>query len=203
MMSGDAAERVRAFIAVSPSPEIHARLRRLKSELAGAEAEVRWVRDDAMHNTLKFLGSMNADLVEALREALRAAAAPFAPFDISVAGLGVFPSMSRARVVWVDLHGAELTELAAAVERSVEPLGFPPETRPYRPHITLGRVTGRRGWNRLEELLRAHWSDDLGNCTIDEIVAYRSHLQRGGSVYTKLCNVPLSDRRKGGGEHVA
>jgi 2'-5' RNA ligase len=203
MRSGNGVERLRAFIAVSPSPEIHERLRRLKAELAATQAEVRWVRDDNMHNTLKFLGSMDADLVDDLREALRAAVEPFAPFDISVAGLGVFPSPARARIVWMGLHGEELAALAAAVERCVEPLGFPREARPYRPHITLGRVTGKGGWKRLEEILRAHWSDDLGNCTIDEIVAYRSHLQRGGSVYTKLCNIPLSETRKGGGAHVA
>lgn len=203
MMSGSGVERLRAFIAVSPSPEIHERLRRLKADLTAAQAEVRWVRDDGMHNTLKFLGSLNADLVGGLRDALSAAAAPFAPFAIAVGGLGVFPSLSRPRVVWVGLHGAELAALAAAVERCIEPLGFPREARPYRQHITLGRVTGKRGWNRLEELLRAHWSDDLGSCTIDEIVAYRSHLQRGGSVYTKLFNIPLSEKRKGGGAHVA
>jgi 2'-5' RNA ligase len=203
MRSGSGVERLRAFIAVSPSPEIHERLRRLKAELAAVEAEARWVRDDAMHNTLKFLGSIDAGLVGDLRDALRAAAAPFAPFAVGVAGLGVFPSLARPRVVWVGLHGAELAALAAAVERCVQPLGFPPEARPYRPHITLGRVTGRRRWQPLEELLRAHWSDDLGSCTIDELVAYRSHLQRGGSVYTKLFNVPLPEKRKGGGAHVA
>ena len=203
MRSGSGAERLRAFIAVSPSPEIHERLRHIKAELAGADAQVRWVRDDAMHATLKFLGSIDADVVAALAEALSEAAARFASFAIEVAGLGVFPNRARPRVVWVGLHGSELAALAAAVERSVEPLGFPAESRPYHPHITLGRVAGKGGWNKLEELLQAHWSDKLGSCTIDEVVAYRSHLQRGGSVYTKLCSIPLLEKRKGGGAHVA
>jgi 2'-5' RNA ligase len=201
MMSGSEAERLRAFIAVSPSPEIHERLLRLKAELASAGAAVRWVRDDGMHNTVKFLGSLEESLLAALREALAEAASDFEPFPVSVAGLGVFPSPKRPRVVWVGLHGAALGALAAAVERAVEPLGFAPESRPYRPHITLGRVTGNQGWKRLEELLRARGRDEIGSCIIDELVAYRSHLQRGGSVYTKLYSIPLSVRRKGGGAH--
>jgi 2'-5' RNA ligase len=201
MTSGSGEDRLRAFIAVSPNPEIHSRLLRLKSELASAGAAVRWVRDDGLHNTLKFLGSLEESLLAAIREALAETAAGFEAFPITVAGLGVFPNLKRPRVVWVGLRGPELAVLAAAVERAVEPLGFAPESRPYRPHITLGRVTGKRGWGRLEDLLRAHWSDDLGSCTIDEIVAYRSHLQRGGSIYTKLWSIPLLVRRKRGGAH--
>jgi 2'-5' RNA ligase len=199
MTSGSGVERLRAFVAVSPGPEVHGRLLRLKTELAAAGAAVRWVRDDGLHNTLKFLGSLEERLLAAVREALTAAVAAFEPFAVRVAGLGVFPNPRRPRVVWVGLEGAELTALAAAVERAVAPLGFPPESRPYRPHITLGRVTGARGWSGLEELLRAHGADDLGRCTIDEVIAYRSHLQRGGSVYTKLYSIPLSVRRKRGG----
>jgi RNA 2',3'-cyclic 3'-phosphodiesterase len=193
MRSASEEERLRAFIAVSPSSEVQSRLVRLKTELARVGAAVRWVRDDGLHNTLKFLGSLDAALLVAIRAALTGAAADFQPFTITVAGLGVFPNLERPRVVWVGLHGTELAGLALAVERALEPLGFAPEARPHRAHIT-----GARGWKPLQGLLLAHWSDDLGSCTIDEVVAYRSNLQRGGSVYTRLWSIPLLFRREGG-----
>lgn len=200
-MNGPREERIRAFIAVSPSPEIHARLVRLKADLAGAGVAVRWVRDDGLHATLKFLGSVEQGLLEAIRRALGAVAERFAPFELAVAGLGVFPSLRRPRVVWVGLGGRRLAELAAAVERALEPLGWAPEGRPFRAHITLGRAVGTRGWNRLGEILEARRGEDLGRCTIDRVTAFRSHLQRGGSVYTSIWDVPLIVGSKGGEAH--
>ena len=188
---------VRAFLAVHVDEAIHAALARLRDELAAIRSDVRWVRNEGLHATLKFLGSVPAEQLEQIRGTLAAVGVQHALCDVRVAGMGVFPSMRRPRVVWVGMHGDALTPLARAVEDAVAPFGFAPERRPFHAHITLGRVNGPRGWPRVEEALKAHWSDDLGICTIDEIVAYRSDLRSGGAVYTKLWSIPLEGGRRG------
>jgi 2'-5' RNA ligase len=90
-----------------------------------------------------------------------------------------------------------LAPLAAAVEGVTSQLGFEPESRALAPHITLGRVNGTRGWSRVEEVFKAHLSDEFGSSTVDRVTMYRSTLRPDGAVYTPLWTIPLG-RNKGG-----
>lgn len=191
-------DSVRAFLAVDLAPEVHATLVALKRQLAAAIPTVRWVRDEGLHATIKFLGQVAATQIESLRQALFPVVSPFAPFPVHVRALGAFPSPARPRVVWVGLVAEELAGLAAAVDIALEPLGFPRERRPFRSHITLGRIDAPQAWAPLADALRHHVSDDFGCCRIDELVAYRSELQRTGAVYTRLWSIGLVESREGG-----
>jgi 2'-5' RNA ligase len=188
---------LRAFLAIEVAPEIHAALVDLKRELARFDTAVRWVRDEGLHATLKFLGSVRPETLAALRASLAEALGDFPPLTVRVAGLGAFPNLHRPRVVWVGLIGPDLPALARQIETAAAAFGFPAESRPFHPHITLGRVGGPHGWPRLLAALQEHWTDDIGVCDITDLVAYRSNLQRGGAVYTKLWTIPLAGRRKG------
>jgi 2'-5' RNA ligase len=86
--------------------------------------------------------------------------------------------MQRPRVIWAGLDCQPLTEIAAALDRALAPFGFDPERRAFHAHITLGRVNTMRNWPALEAALRAHWSDDFGECALAELIAYRSDLRR-------------------------
>jgi 2'-5' RNA ligase len=180
---------VRAFLAVEVAPEIHAALVELKRELTRAGAAVRWVRDEGLHATVKFLGAVPEAHLPAVRAVLTDAVRPTPCLFVTVRGLGVFPTLKRPRVVWVGLDCPPLAAVAAAVDGALEPLGFARETRPFHAHLTLGRVSGLAGWPRLEAALRAHWADDLGACALGELIAYRSDLRRDGAVYTKLWTI--------------
>jgi 2'-5' RNA ligase len=189
--------RIRAFLAVDAAFEVHAALVDLKRELAGVGAAVRWVRDEGLHATVKFLGSVSPETLTALHDSLIETLADLPTFPARVAGLGAFPSLRRPRVVWIGLESPALAELARRVEAAAVLLGLAPEPRPFHPHITLGRVSGTRGLSALVRALEDRWTVDFGICTISCIVAYRSDLQRGGAVYTELWTIPLSGRRKG------
>ena len=183
--------KVRAFLAVEVSPPIRAALIELKRELQATDAAVRWVRDDALHATVKFLGSVPETALPAIEAAVRAVLGERPPLTATVRGLGAFPSATRPRVVWVGLDCPPLADLAAAADQALVPLGFAPETRPFRAHITFGRVTGPAGRARLHNALQAHRDDAFGSCAIAELIGYRSDLRRGGAVYTKLWTVPF------------
>lgn len=184
-------DRVRMFLAVEVAAPIHAALVELKRELARAQPAVRWVRDEGLHATVKFLGGVEPDAVAALHDALTAAVGRSPAPTAVVRGLGAFPNPARARVVWVGLDCQPLTQLAASVDRALAPLGFVPENRPYHAHITLGRVKDPRACPNLAGALRAHQADDFGSCAISELIAFRSDLRRDGAVYTKLWTIPL------------
>ena len=182
---------MRAFLAVELSPGVQERLVEVKRELAQLGAAVRWVRDDNLHVTVKFLGSVAEDALDALRARLRDALHATAPMAASVRGLGAFPDLRRARVVWAGVECAPLPALAALADGAAARIGVLPETRPFRAHLTLGRVNGTRGWKPLAQDLAARAGEDFGGCALTELVALRSDLRPGGALYTKLWSIPF------------
>jgi 2'-5' RNA ligase len=98
-----------------------------------------------MHLTLRFLGEINPDIVPDIDRVLETAAGEVSRFRLRLSGLGAFPNMSRPRVIWVGVGGdlELLGRLKKGIDRGLKPLGFPPEDRPFKPHITLGRVKTR------------------------------------------------------------
>ncbi|MBI1817861.1 MAG: RNA 2',3'-cyclic phosphodiesterase [Deltaproteobacteria bacterium] len=191
------AAQIRAFVAVDLAADVRERVVRLKAELAAVRSEARWTRDEGLHATMKFLGSVELSRLSHVRDAVARAAASVAMFAMRVRGLGAFPSLKRPRVVWVGLEADGLGELAGTLERELTPLGFPPEARASQPHLTLGRINGARGWRTLEPILHQHESDDFGDSPVDHVTLYRSDLRPGGAVYTALWTSSLSDSTRG------
>lgn len=182
---------IRVFLAVEVAADIHAALVALQRDLAGTGAAVRWVRDEGLHATVKFLGAVPTPQLQTIHAALQAAVGPTPRMTAAVRGLGVFPNSRRPSVVWVGLDAAPLGDLAARVDDALATLGYARERRAWRAHITLGRVNRLHGWAPLEAALRARAADDFGACELTDLIAYRSDLRRDGAVYTKLWTVPF------------
>jgi 2'-5' RNA ligase len=196
-MGTEPGERIRSFIAIDLDEPVRVALRQLLSELAQLKADIRWVREGALHVTLKFLGSVEAARLQRVHSALTGGLPGQPVLQVRARALGAFPTLHRPRVLWVGLEGEGLAPLAAAVEGVTSQLGFEPESRALAPHITLGRVNGTRGWSRVEEVFKARLSDDFGSSTVDRVTIYRSTLRPDGAVYTPLWTIPLG-RNKGG-----
>jgi 2'-5' RNA ligase len=189
---------LRTFIAIELDDELRDNLGRLQARLRErmSPGSVRWVRPDGIHLTLKFLGDTPLDKVEEVQAALARAAAEVGPFTFTVAGLGCFPNARSPRVVWVglqELSGA-LARLRDAVEAHVTPLGFPTEKRPFRPHLTIGRVQRRASKSEVREIGEVVATSSIG--AVDEmtvtIVSYiKSELKPSGAVYTTLVETKL------------
>ena len=137
---------IRAFVA-APIGD------RARAALADAAARIRqefpdgiqWANPAGIHLTLKFLGNIPPSAVDPLLESLTPAAAMQPPFTLKLAGLGLFPHRRNPRVLWAGVSGDTdaLSNLQMSVETALTALGYPPESRPFRPHLTLGRP--RRG----------------------------------------------------------
>lgn len=185
---------MRCFVAIDLPADVRGALGAAGDDLrvVAPRADVRWVGAAALHLTLKFLGEVPEERVAAIRDSLAAIAAATRQMTLTCAGLGVFPGPSRPRVVWAGITDGlrELGSLAAAVERAVEPLGFAPERRPFRGHVTLGRVRSPRGCGPLARAIDARGTR-YGTWKVAHVVLYRSHLRRTGSVYEPLATLPL------------
>lgn len=136
-------EKLRLFVAIELPDYAKEELGKLQEKLLKAGLDgLKWVSPDSLHITLKFLGYTELVKVEAISEKLDFLSRQFNPFDIGFKGLGVFPALSRAQVLWVGLTGelGRLQMLAGEVEESMIKLGFQPEKRRFTPHLTLARA---------------------------------------------------------------
>jgi 2'-5' RNA ligase len=182
------ADGLRAFFALdldAGARTAAAELARRLREGAGGEA-VRWVRPEALHVTLRFLGNVAPARVAPLAERVGAEVAAVAPFELELGEAQLFPTPRRPRVVALALTPeAPLAALAAAVERGVVAAGCAAEERSFRAHLTLGRVAPR-GRPPATRGLRAQvrWP-------VREVVLFRSELSPSGSKYTPLARLPL------------
>jgi len=177
----------RLFVAVEIPDGIRALLARLGESLGRVLPEMKWVDPANLHVTVKFLGNTPEEQVPQVKALIARAVAGVAPTTVEVAGLGAFPTLRKARVVWVGLHGdlGPLEELVARLDAGLAPLGFEPEKRRFAAHVTLGR--SRRG-RRPPDLERVclPTADALGCCRVEEVVLVESELTRTGPIYTAL-----------------
>jgi 2'-5' RNA ligase len=190
---------VRCFIAIDLAPDVRAAVLRAQETLraAAARADVRWAGPNQIHLTLKFLGAVPDSDVPAVSAALEAVAAETDPIDLAAGGLGGFPSLTRPRVLWGGITAgvAETAALVGAIDRAVAELGFPAENRPFRGHLTLGRLRSPRGGAALTKAIAGAGAPAFGSWTATEVVLYESRLKPSGALYVPVSRHPLRARR--------
>jgi 2'-5' RNA ligase len=182
---------IRTFIAI----ELDAATRRatcaaIDALRAGPGGDrIRWARPETLHVTLRFLGDIDPARVPALVSALRAEVetAALRPFALSFGELGAFPSLRRPQVLFFQVGPqAPLEALASVVERAVMLAGFAAAKRRFRPHLTLGRA--RRG---KAAPVTAPVTAPGDSRAVNEIVLFRSRLERSGAQHTPLDRIAL------------
>jgi len=187
---------MRCFIAIDITEEIKAQLVDLQEELAGSvdirKGDVKWVRPEAMHLTLKFLGEIrDADVVDICR-IVKDVAGRHRAFDFAVKEVGHFGGRS-ARVLWVGA-GAESEALLALqqdLEEQLAKAGWAKEARKFSAHLTLCRVRNTQAGARLAEVTGQFRDFDLGAMRADSVLVYESKLTPQGPIYTCLGNCRL------------
>lgn len=185
---------IRTFIALELSEEIRRELTSDLSMLKRRAPLVKWVAPENLHLTLRFLGDIKenelAEIFDALEETVAGTVPPFA---LEVFGFGAFPGWQHPRVVWAGCgDGAEeAISLAAAVEEACVDLGYEPERRQFRPHITLGRVKLPADADGLDDAVEKLERKNYGYFDVDAVVVYMSDLRRTGPVYSPMARIEL------------
>lgn len=184
-------ETIRTFIAITLNPGIQDALKKIQTHLRKTGADVRWVKPENIHLTLKFLGETPLPMIEEMTHLLRTTVVGFNPFPCSLTHLGAFPKIEHPQVIWIGIQQGktETTQIAYKLEDHFEPLGFKKEKRKFDAHVTLGRV--RSGMNRLalgKEIKQYRLQEEISQ-DVDHLVFYKSTLTSQGPIYEVIAKV--------------
>jgi len=155
--------------------------------------DVRWVRLDGLHLTVRFLGPVAESRIEAALDAVRAAAAESQAFDVVISGAGAFPPSGRPRALWLGIRqGAEeLGALAATTDRCLASRGWDGGGRPYRAHLTLARSDGVASGGAIAARLQALAADVEIAFRAGSVGLFESLTGGGPARYVPLGMAPL------------
>ncbi len=156
---------------------------------------VRWIPARNMHLTLKFLGDTAPSSLSQIEAALRAEVPQHNPFSVEFRGLGAFPNVRRARVVWIGIEApAALASLQHKLDVATSRLGYESEEREFSPHLTIGRVragVSAADLQTIREVLEGASIGRIGTLTVEAVHLYKSELLELGSVYSRLFTVQM------------
>ena len=180
--------QIRSFIAIELSPLIKVKIEEIQNNLKSLTSDVRWVRPEGIHLTLKFLGNIEEERIPEVSDIIRKCSTDTTSFTLSVRSLGAFPNEKNPKVIWA---GAEddsgtLAKLQQALENILSSIGFKVEKRAFSPHLTLGRLKSPKGKGRLTQGLEDYKHFEFGTFEAKEVCLFKSELKPGGAIYTKL-----------------
>ncbi len=180
---------LRLFVGLGLPEDLRETLSMLERGIPGA----RWIDSGNYHVTLRFIGEVAGDRAADIDSALAAVRAP--PFALSLAGVGHFGALRKARSVWAAVEASDaLARLRAGVESAVVRAGLPAEGRKFRPHVTLARIGGAAGGetgHHLANFLAEHGDFRAPPFEVRDFVLYESRLTRHGATYRALQSYPL------------
>jgi 2'-5' RNA ligase len=190
-------QSIRSFLALDPPEEILQEIgmvqKRLQKLLYG---DIRWVRPEGIHLTLKFFGDIAENDVANIAAVVERAVEGVEPFALAISGAGVFPDQRRPRVLWLGMNGdvARLLIFQKELERSLQGIGFAPEERPFRPHLTLGRIRSPKGLTGLARVLEKGEGYAAGRFIASGLGLFQSELTPRGALYTRLKWFPFAGK---------
>ncbi len=184
---------IRSFLAIELPATIQTKIGEIERELESISADVRWVRPEKIHLTLKFFGNIEESKIDSIVAAIKGPMGTAQPFQLSVRGTGTFPNLKKPRVIWIGLveGNGVLIPLQKEMDASLEKIGFQPEGRPFRPHLTLGRVKSNRGKEELMRRVEKYREEEIGNFQVEKVILFKSDLTPAGPIYTPLREVRL------------
>ncbi len=187
---------MRSFTAVEIPEHIQQTVGDYINKIDSQLTDIKWVKPENLHLTLKFLGDITERQAEAVRSCLKHISGEFSPFDVSLSHLGCFPSRSHPKVVWlgVDSGVGDLLDLFHDMEDCLEDAGFDREARTFSPHLTIGRVKRHRNIV-IPELLPEF---DEVEFQVSRLALIKSTLTPDGPIYKKIAEhdftrVPVND----------
>jgi 2'-5' RNA ligase len=186
---------IRSFLAIELPGSILRKIGEVQGSLRSSRADVRWTNPEAIHLTLKFFGNIEESRIDPILKSIEGPIQNTQPFSLKVRGVGAFPHLKNPRVIWIGLvdESEALTTLQKQIEIYLEKIGFQREDRPFRPHLTLGRMKSSRGKEELAEGMERYREKEFGDFGVERMVLFKSDLKPSGPIYT-----PLKEMRLGG-----
>jgi 2'-5' RNA ligase len=185
---------IRTFVAIPLPDHVKRFLSLAQSELKSAGLNAAWPDPDRFHLTLKFLGTIRQEMQIPIQSAMNDLAGAYPDLILTAKGMGVFPNVRKARVVWSGIQGQtrRLTELATDLDKAFQAIGIPAQSRPFFPHITLARMKKPVRQHVLVSLIQRFENRVSSAFTANRLVFFKSRLTAEGAVHTPLFQIKLS-----------
>jgi len=184
---------MRIFTGIRLSEEAREKIVKELDPFRRIAPSIRWTGKENIHLTLKFIGEVEPGLSGKIAAALATAKFPLPPFRLRCRGFGKFPPGDDLHIFWAGVEDdPRLLSLFHAIEALLLPLGVACETRPFQPHLTLGRNTSRADFRRLFKLLGEKKDLFLAECPLAAFQLFRSDLTPAGPVYSIIKEIPLA-----------
>ena len=183
---------MRLFVALEAPAAVRESLASLLQTLRAVSPQIRWVRPENLHVTLKFIGEVPETKLAGVRVAL-ASVRSEQPVTLDFRGLGFFPNEKHPRVFWAGIEASSnLKTLAAEVDGATEKLGIPRERHPFSPHLTLARFEPPRLPEKLRAAIQENAAREFGSLLTGEFHLIESKLKPSGAEYTTVESFPFS-----------
>jgi RNA 2',3'-cyclic 3'-phosphodiesterase len=182
----------RIFIAlkVDPSPALLSLISTLKSVLS--RDSIKWTNPENIHITLAFLGDTEENIIENISSMLKEKCAGSGNFELVIKGCGLFRSINDPRIIWTGIKPSEnLLQLNETVMKGLKELMIKLEERPFKPHLTLGRIKHVNDKEILRTLTEKFENSEIQIVHVNEVILYESILMVSGPVYKPLAKYSL------------
>jgi 2'-5' RNA ligase len=182
----------RIFIAlkVAPDKTFLGFISSLKDGLSNEN--IRWASPDNMHITLVFLGDTEEKKVKAIYSMLNLKCTGFGKFELLIKGSGVFRKWSDPRVIWAGIDLSDkLLQLRGLISEGLKNEGISFEDRPFKPHLTIGRIKYLKDKILLQSLIDNYKNAEIQKIPVNEVILYESILHHSGPEYKTLLKVDL------------
>ena len=189
---------IRSFLAFELPVDIKRIIMAVSGDVRQLSLNVRWVNVANIHLTIVFMGNVQEEQIGPIQDIVKDVCQGYGPFSIAVKGIGLFGSRRNPRVLWIGLDGTidRMGYFRDDIQKKLRPFGIKEEKRRFKPHLTLGRFRkGARAGIHLDDLLSKYHDLTSPECTIEELILFKSDLKPGGAVYSKLNGWPLTGKR--------
>jgi len=180
-------EPIRSFMAFDiEEAEVLRNLSTVQNMLVETGADIRIVKPENIHITLRFLGDVSPSQVDTIHNEMEKV--DFVPFDIKIKGLGAFPNLRHISVIWAGIHGGanELRQVFYQLEPRLQGLGFKPDLKGFSPHLTIARVRTARNRTELARRIGDLEDFEFGLVKAECLRLKKSVLTPRGPIYSVL-----------------
>lgn len=177
----------RTFISIDVNDEVLNSLKPVQEDLSDTGADLKLIKPQNIHMTLRFLGDVSESRLGVVEEAIEGIT-HFEPFEINLEGLGVFPEPSYIRVIWagVSKGSDNLCDIKESLESGLSDHGFSEDDKDFTPHFTIARVKSGKAKDKLNAIVEEGEDEFFGSVNVDSVELRKSELTSEGPIYSTI-----------------